>query len=336
MTSIVFELNASLLNEAASSQADTLVELSSTCAPTSSDMAPDNLGIIRHCGGWATHKVISAAAHYITDNIFSRNHAVHQEVAHQRTVKAAAELLTLRSAYACAHTAYPSTLQLTLEKDRGALTYLTDAAFAFFVSMEKKCSWLFDASMTEHYKEKTLRHVHASIESDSALFNEFAGVLTGIPAPSGAVVIHLSLQTSPPPDVQHTSGDAIFSPRIVKDLYAKITERYINMRMNRWLKDIRETMKVEKTEALRKRQSMKESRQQKSKLSQVLESGTAEDVAATVRKSTVRELAILPRAALRRAFSLFHGLHFRQKDNRAQLAGTLMSFLKRDSPATTT
>ena len=97
-----------------------------------------------------------------------------------------------------------------------------------------------------------------------------------------------------------------------------------------------ETMKVEKTKALRKRQSMKESRRQKSKLSQVLESGTAEDVAAEVRKSTVRELAVLPRAALRRAFSLFHGLHFRQKDNRVQLAGTLMSFLKRDSPATTT
>lgn len=330
LTMAVFECNTALLNRAGSTEAE---EISDTSPPTCV-MPSDNLGIIRHCGGWAVHKVISAASNYVVENIFSENTVVRREVAHQKELKAAAEMLVTTAASASCHTAYPNTLQTTAEIDRGALTFVNDPAFTFFVALEQKCSSVFDLRTTEQFREKTLSHAHETIEGDATLLAEFANVLTGAAASTGASMIKSVTGLCFTKQVTEQERVQI-SAMVIKDLYTKTTRRYINMRMGRWLKDLRETLRVEKTEALRKRQSLKETREQKAKLTQVIESDSPEAVSEVIKRSTVSELALLSRAALRRAFSLFPGISFRLSQNRIQLATTLFSFVKqRSNPST--
>ena len=101
------------------------------------------------------------------------------------------------------------------------------------------------------------------------------------------------------------------------------------MRMGRWLRDIRETLKVQKTEALRKRHQGKEQRAEKKKLSDFIQSGNQSAVIGAVQGSSVDELASLPRSALQRACSIVPGAVFRTSHNRKQLATNLLSCAKR-------
>ena len=100
------------------------------------------------------------------------------------------------------------------------------------------------------------------------------------------------------------------------------------MRMGRWLRDIRETLKVQKTEALRKRHQGKEQRAEK-KLSDFIQSGNQSAVIGAVQGSSVDELVSLPRSALRRACSIVPEAVFRASHNRKQLATNLLSCAKR-------
>ena len=148
-THLVLELNAKLLQSVASAIVADDGDSEVSQLPS---MPADNLGLIRHCGAWAVHKVSEAASHYVSDHI-SNAPAVKEFVEHSKDLRAAVNSLRVTAAAAHARSDYPSTLATTSEINRVALTFITDAAFTFFVSLEQKCTSLFSDSSTENFQE---------------------------------------------------------------------------------------------------------------------------------------------------------------------------------------
>ena len=143
-TQLVFELNAMLLDtkdrECGTTPDEQLV---AGQVPPPCPVALDTLAVIRHCGAWAVYKVGEFAAHYICDHFFSRNKDTRLKVDHYVAVRKMLDGFTVRARGACT-TKYPTTLETTDRVNRGALTYISDELFGFFVSLEQACMTVWE------------------------------------------------------------------------------------------------------------------------------------------------------------------------------------------------
>ena len=94
-THLVLELNAKLLQSAASA---IIADDGDSEVSQLPSMPADNLGLIRHCGAWAVHKVSEAASHYVSDHIFSNAPVVKERVEHSKEmIKSCSEFFACHS-----------------------------------------------------------------------------------------------------------------------------------------------------------------------------------------------------------------------------------------------
>ena len=166
------------------------------------------------------------------------------------------------------------------------------------------------------------------------------GVVSGRPGPSagtdliqaslshGSVSVATEAATGSTSDEQPATD---IDRAVAEDVFERLIAQYINMRMGQWLRDVRERLKLVRTEALRKSHAGKQKKEKKKKLSDALKSARREVVKDAILSSSVSELADQPRAVLQAAFSYFPQLTFRSSHNRMRLAEALVKFVQ-DSP----
>ena len=98
----------------------------------------EGLAVIRHLGGWAVHSVVANLNRYILSFSSSRNQVTQKKVG--KAVKMQQAIYTsliIPAAEIHQSSLYKETLQHTDYYNRGALTFITDNCYLFFVELEK-------------------------------------------------------------------------------------------------------------------------------------------------------------------------------------------------------
>ncbi|XP_077998932.1 uncharacterized protein LOC144451879 [Glandiceps talaboti] len=197
---------------------------------------------VRYVGGWVIAKTVKKYRKYLVENGMSLQRTVRQKLQTLYSKKLVVESLVCTSQYVHENTSYQDSLSVTDYKQyrQGGLFHITDAAYSFFVSLEKERVALMSSKSFNEHKSQLVIWVLDCLHKNSSLREEFMTIVEatddmchgGCITENGKIVIH--------------------------EVYQDILQRYINMGVGQFLRDIRCELHLQKTEAHRRKVMQRE------------------------------------------------------------------------------